>query len=415
MRARGAARDRSGRDVRSREPGGVTPVAALLAAFALVAGGCRPVQPVATPGAVGQDRPDPPAPVAAVDHVVPIRFIEMMHACSGPCQPEIVPVATLAKRVEEANFVFRPAGIQFVIGRVDALPMPSFYDLLDDMAAHPDGNRKRSFAEIRGELSLALPMGMCAAPGRGCPWGDQDIKTEREWLIEAAIHFQSPWEILVWVAGFNNGSQGQMPWDGKSITTNRYDMQYYNFSHEVGHFLGLPHTFSGLYDTDMNTQSTLNPTTGRPIKLSDFWDLVYRPGDPPRYYPTREEAARDEPYLAPKDELNPSGVLSCKTDDNPGCITTCDIRLGDGRVRQMKTGEPLMEGLTFEFPGNQPPDHPSRGFNVMAYFGSAHCAGFGITPSQVLQIRRALTYDMPIGSYPRITGGRPALGRVPHA
>jgi hypothetical protein len=183
------------------------------------------------------------------------------------------------------------------------------------------------------------------------------------------------------------------------------------FAHEVGHYLGLPHVFlGGGGGYDLVAAYLRNPETGGVSKLSDFWDLVYRPGTssatPHAYFSSRAEAAAiPESQLFPiqfesnEGEKLADGRLSLKVDTDRG-----------PRVETKFTGDAALKGLAFTATASKP-----HGVNVMSYNYNPPPGfeRFELSASQREQIKRVLKFDIASEDYPGTTGRRPRLGRSP--
>lgn len=337
-----------------------------------------------------------------IERLIPLRFILMKSHLSDP---DHVTFETILRRVRDANTIFRPAGVQFYLKSIERYAMPSFADISDSA----NGDRVQKWKNVRAELQQVLPI-----PSHY--WPDTKEALETHWLRYAAIHHAPDTELIVWVAQAASSSRGDPPWTGRSIQTSDMTpgpgwINTYTFSHELGHFLGLPHTFNGGGAAMIDYK---NPETGSPIRLSEFWDLVYKPapsGQPDLFFNSRSEAAAHEADLIPLDQDLRIGIDNC-TMDNDGkypasngtvtCVTASST---------YQTGHPGMKGMGIRFSGDAPPAVYNRGVNVMAYITGSH-HGAGISNSQILQIRRALRYDAPIEGedHGGKSGRRPFLG-----
>ncbi len=119
-------------------------------------------------------------------------------------------------------------------------------------------------------------------------------------LFRAASLCGNENEIVVFTVRSSSQAWGAYPWEGNGIIIQRYNMGAgsLTFAHELGHYLGLSHSFRGAgLGYDLSNPNLKNPATGAPAKLADFWDLVYKPADlPPAtttnvYFSSRAQAA----------------------------------------------------------------------------------------------------------------------------
>lgn len=303
-------------------------------------------------------------------------------------QSDFVNFDAIRKRVQEANFAFKPAGVQFYIAKWERYTMPDFWRIDTDEA-------ERTWAQVRGQLQLVFPSLQSNA------FPEAKSLTEGNWLRAAAAVAARRSEILIWMPQYNltGGYWGEVPRFGGPNALLGPEITW-KFTHELGHVLGLAHTFDA---------SSPNPITSAAGLKSDYWDLYY---DPPNLTFVSSDAA--QMYESELTLKNPPGQTdNCST--NANCTVTCTIAGSN-----YSTGSSMLVGLAFTFAGDNPGGGVfRRGFNAMGYFGN-DCAtidgnGMGFSNSQVLQIRRTLRYDTWIIQNPGVadnsfTGGRPLLG-----
>lgn len=332
-----------------------------------------------------------------VERVIPLRFIQLQ-VLAG--QADFVSYDAMRKRVQEANWTYKAAGVQFYISKWDKIVMPTFNEIDNEAIKRPWCSSRNQagvcLSGVEGELRTVFPsLGSNAYP-------DNALLSETQWLDSAAAKAALRTEIIVWMPqtlpplGFYWGAY---PWRGGPDCMLNPGITW-KFTHELGHVMGLQHT----HDQWPNGN---NPVSGAWNLGSDSWDLVYRP--PSTTFASRAAAAAQESQLQLK---NVEGPQNCNVDVN--CTTNCNIN-----GTNYSTGSPVLKGLAFTFAGDAP-GSPHRGFNAMGYYGS-DCAinganGMGITDSQAVQIRRHLRYDTYVNnpsilvpSGLTIIGGRPRL------
>lgn len=371
---------------------------------------------------------------------IPIRFVQFFTTLE-----QILTDEQLEEVIQVTNRVFQPARLRFHLWKNYPYYSPVFAHLTEEV----DGERQNLMYQWPEDISTSPLLSRLHYPDPvSCEFEFERPTDNEETRLAAQMRagtYCSPvGEILVYVnQGYSNG--GQYPWYSRIIGMTRHHVLQYVFQHEVGHYLGLPHTFpyhrifSPDYsfgrmigtdenpDLDVSTilpryyrpfEHLLNPKTGEEAVYGDFWDLVFEPSvdGQHRFFSSREAAA--EAWLLQPIEQLASGVL-CRPYD-PDCavsspVTTLQMTVASGCLGQPRdfsncdyppvnfyTGDPEVHG--FSRFGSAP---DKIHLNVMAYYykwaDGTHPSPYPsgvvedvfITRSQVEQIDRVLTWDIP--------------------
>jgi len=371
---------------------------------------------------------------------IPIRFVQFFTTLE-----QILTDSQLQDVIEVTNRVFLPARLRFHLWRNEFLYSPVFAHLTEEV----NGERQDLMYEWPDDITTSPLLKRLHSPDPfSCEFEfvrpEDDEETRLAAQMRAGTYCAPVGEILVYVnQGYSNG--GQYPWYSRIIGMTRHHVLWYVFQHEVGHYLGLPHTFpyhrifspdysfGRMVGTDQNPdldvstilrryyrpfKHLLNPETDDWAVYGDFWDLVFEPrvDGQHRFFDSREEAAQAF-FVQPIEQLQ-SGVL-CRPYD-PDCavsspVTTLKMTVASGCLGQPRdfsdceyppvnfyTGDPEVRG--FSRFGSAP---DKIHLNVMAYYypfadgtepsplPSGEVEGVFITQSQVEQIDRVMTYDIP--------------------
>ena len=404
---------------------------------------------------------------------VPVRFVQFVED-----EAQILSGERLQYNLDIANEIFRPARMRFF--RIASIIVwnSEFTDLHrrwrnGAYMLDPEGGRiagTYTWPEEIWKSPLVWPLHwpqIADCEGFVLP---KDRTESRYWAqMRAGTYCCREGEMLVYInQGISNG--GQYPWYSRIIGMSSYHMAHPNsaqskfvFAHEVGHYLGLPHTFPGHHeygiDYDLAVmincpeegppqpgqqrfyrthENLVNPETGETAALSLFWDLVFKPicpgiMDPGVYhlfFQSREEAAMWEEDLQPIEQWS-NGHLCRQSDqccENLSQSVRLQLTVGAGcrgveddfsdcicPADDFCTGHWAM--AAFSRFGRTP---DTIRLNVMSYGypmldGSSVPEGMVdpqfVCQSQLEQIDRVMTHDVDTFFFPDTSGKRPALGR----
>jgi hypothetical protein len=313
---------------------------------------------------------------------IPLRIVKYVH-CQGcaDCQKSCVPGPgreQVQANVDAANYTFWPTGAQFFIRELVRVEAPDFWD----KNATP---QPRTWAEIREELRRVFPWMPADA------FADPAVsKQNKQWLDWATVLYARPDEITIHVQTGGPTTVGQSPEQGRALwgsdltfgdhpRRNHGAGTLFVLAHELGHYLGLAHTFDS---------GGGHPVTGRPWTLLDRWDLAYRPGsspaDPHVFFSSRELAAR-----FPAGELR---LIHSRSDDSHNNCRPfreegawqCVLPGRGGYAETHDSYDGTLGGLTIALPQEAPGGYRFAA-NVMAYEGLG--SPRRLSPSQVAIVR----------------------------
>lgn len=406
-------------------------VSSVLSVLGLTAVACSSVEPDPNKG------PDPAADEdvgeaeqafseIGVERVIPLRFVQFV----PPSNTADILVAENAMfAVERANRIYGQAGIQFQTRSVEKFVSSVFYT----MPRADQGPPSYTWAAVKAEIQAIIP----GVPANA--WTDSTSHTAMQWLDYAFSRFGSDSYTPVWVHSAG-GSEARFPWDGRSIfmTYGNFPapQEPYgvpscgayapeapatnNFTHELGHFLGLVHPWQ------MAGGPGIDPRTNTALKMSDWYDLVYCPANKcgtNTFFNSPAEAALHEADLKQIDDRaydpnyadpqtavwretvngqpqvreycygrsTPNGprdlAVACCPDCNSGTIQ-CRVDNGSGTYTLYPAGSSGMKGMLFDYGANV-----QQGINVVS---SNYNSEVGLATSQKLQARRVIRWDMPL-------------------
>jgi hypothetical protein len=401
---------------------------------------------------------------------IPIRFVQFVDSDQQTLTDE-----RIQYNIDIANRIFFPARIRFVMRANLSIVGSEFTSLY---LRDSEGNHVKDADDHYIPVDYQWPMNVIESPliqplvGASNPnivFIVPPNRTEHRYFAQmrAGTYYCPNEELLVYInQGPSNG--GQYPWYSRIIGMTSWHManpdnvsNKTTFAHEVGHYLGLPHTFPAHknYYIDYDLARMIDPPTqgdpppmqrryyephenlvdvetGGMAPLSMFWDQVFAPVDffgescQRLFFNSRWEAALWEQILQPIEQWG-NGTLCGHGDD------CCDAGLAKGVRMQMMVGAgcPGSYGSTTTCncqavpycTGN--PDlrafskigsAPNRlQLNLMAYGYRMHdgtdtpaqmIEGRFLSESQLEQIDRVLIHDVQTKFFNSGWGRRPELG-----
>lgn len=366
-------------------------VVVMLATLGLVGchrGGARSAE-AASASAVGSS--EDAATASGVKYLIPLRMIDMLGSERDPGTRYDLLLAD----VQALNAVFDAAGIAFYVRSFERHVMPNLNAVKD--VGH-------SWSDVASEVRMVLPNAVFPATR---------VETERNWVRVVSAKYASDDEVLVWLGNGGSG-YGTYPWEGRSVQMPKRGLTSHGMllGHELGHFLGLPHTHAGGNPDcggDFRAYDVFNPETGKNMEMSDYWDLVYCPGEPNRYFHSKQDAASFDCSGGLRAKNTVREAVRC--DDGQSCAAdagTDEITCKIGSELTTSPSEGTF-GLAFRDVTGR------KGRNLMSYIPLSKPAEgmHSLSDSQIVQLRRSLRYDIAIHQKRGAgrTGARPMMAQ----
>lgn len=118
----------------------------------------------------------------AIERIIPVRVIMPLDTAGDPNTESI---QNIQFAIKVANEIFRAAGVQFYVSRVDRLVMPVFSVL--------DARNVYQWSSVRDQLKLAFPNLSLTA------WSDTNSRQEWTWLDRVGTVYGTSNEIAWWI------------------------------------------------------------------------------------------------------------------------------------------------------------------------------------------------------------------------
>jgi hypothetical protein len=352
-------------------------------------------------------------PSPTIHRVIPVRFIQF-YAPGNPGQQ--LPLTALQTRIDEANATYAKAGLQFVIRSFTTKASAFFADQTSAAYTWPTTAAQAVPVQDLGCSTANYNALLASIPSSRV---EPRTPPAQAALFRAGAYCAPDGETLIYIVNTPASlNLTNTPRWGKTMVLAGGSSGYLNraantepgvFSHELGHRLGLMHTFE-------------TPETGSWV---DAWDLVY--GPPNTFFGSRGDAALWTAYN-PGQALMPldtqllerirycTAATSCSVGEQvPGSCScppanancgagkngTGDIRSSTGGV--FYTGDGPLKGLAAK-------SGSLRYVNAMSYWwtwcyfynSSLNMANFKlmISDSQAEIIKNELTQDRNLGTLP---------------
>jgi hypothetical protein len=299
------------------------------------------------------------------DREIPLRIVQFVNSC-GQARTD----TEIQAAIGDANNVFRDAGIKF-----KAQPVSSNPDCSGNPSSHVVISSVLS-AVTSSTPALATELAKANPFNSSCNLGYSDIAdlgiNQQIWWVAARC--AQPGEALAYIADVGTNAANNAG-DGNLILYDRnipFNLANGHFAHELGHYLGLDHTFAGGY----NIIGYMDPETGQGQRLASRWDLV---ASGTQFFNSKAEATAFEPSLRGLEVGNtgwfcPSGDpvnKPCPFGTLPGGNpppATLGMPIAGSATQRVYTYLPesttfdvRMQGLSPRMPNNLP------GINTMSY------------------------------------------------
>lgn len=358
---------------------------------------------------------------ARQDRVIPLRMVQFVSQCS-----QVQPDSAIQAAVQNANQVYRDVGISFTTRTVSNTDCPGSSTSSHVVLSSAIDNINSGIPASAAELAKAVPYNTSCNLGYS-DFSDLPVGSQIWWV---AARCALPGEILMNVANYGTDSSNPAG-DGNLILYDHsipFVVADGTFAHEIGHYLGLPHTFDAAYHGTVRT-GWVDPATGQGQQSSVLWDLVYGGGKGGiQFFTSRSQAAAAEQTLIGI-ELDGIHGWFCPNSDGSGAypcpspplpVGTVAMPIGGNTTNMMYTYLPntttldwTMQGLAPRVPGNQ------AGINTMSYSyfppgGDPPGLTRGVSLAQIEVIQAGLKTDV-LTPYLDATGhvifgNRPLLG-----
>lgn len=353
--------------------------------------------------------------MAGVERAIPLRFYKMYETQAGGLTDADL-FESIRESIDVANNAYKAAGIQFYNAGLVNCPdergaswRGTYADIRTPVPLCADGDRIIGYSEARDDMLCLYPSLSATDPLQG------QQSPERWWMHYFIMAGNRPWEIPVLLHQYNGADDGldgtcatwkaghyaRAPWLGRGVHMHAA-MSPHKLSHELGHSLGLKHTFEVVNDAP-------DPSTGAMFNSWDFWDLFYKPAT----YPWEEHTF----FASATEAQSASPLWTINQRDSGGDNCTVD---GTYRIECTWSSAGVTE--TWRYPDNDPKGAlkglgfttgTGNGTNLMSYH-SGVADRYMLSNSQVRALRKFLRYETSIPSepgWPSDDGGRTQLGR----
>ena len=252
-----------------------------------------------------------------VERIIPLHYYVLDNVAATPCTTQSSD-ATIYEGVRIANRAWQSAGIQFYVSRIDRLNVPTLRDM---------DTLQRSFSSVLTDLQKLDPT-LTSTSFSGTDTNEGWLRRVANRLDVREIPVVVPCSETPDVRNGHACFPDQR--ENHVLHLPPHALGTSTLSHELGHYMGLPHTF----EVDKNDDTSYDLLYGVDGTNNTFFNT---PADVAAFRASGKEIRLKDAWIS-----TPGGATTCTYVDTTTCELQCVL---NGRTFRTSTDPAVMRGL----------------------------------------------------------------------